>query len=250
MNNCRPALLCTLAVLGACSSSSNGVSNTTVRSPTTATTTVTTTAAGPTVPAGPIQVSDNTPLAPGRQYQVPRTVLQRDIHFTATDSTRQAYSASGFLAVTADKNGAQPLLVIIDLATAHVFRDPHADFSTFDTKDDVLAATNPVPDDFLGYLAQLPGLTAGAVATTQFLGVPARAMTYKVTSTKGGFPCAVGRTQACLLALFVTSGPTIGYFEGDSGTYYELQVDGRRLVAQVTDRPGAADLVAGFVLGE
>jgi hypothetical protein len=79
--------------------------------------------------------------------------------------------------------------------------------------------------------------------------VPAKAMTYKVDSTDGGFQCGKDDTSPCLLVLFVTTGPTIALHKGDSGTFYDLQIADRRLVVEVTDHFGAADFLKSFTFG-
>jgi hypothetical protein len=199
--------------------------------------------------AGVVSISGNLALTSGTKYAVLQNVLQRSIGFTATDISKQAIVTPGFFGVTADANGAQPLVGFMDLANSRVFRDPHADFSTFATASDVVNATDPVPDDFLAVVAKLPGMTAGAVTTTTFLGVPAKAMTYKVDSTDGGFQCGKDDTSPCLLVLFVTTGPTIALHKGDTGTFYDLQISGRRIVVEVTDHAGTADLLSSFTFG-
>jgi hypothetical protein len=199
--------------------------------------------------AGVVSISGNLALTSGTKYAVLQNVLQRSIGFTATDISKKAFVTPGFFIVTADANGAQPLVGFMDLANSRVFRDPHADFSTFATVSDVLNATDPVPDDFLALVAKLPGITSGAVSTTTFLGVPAKAMTYKVDSTDGGFQCGKDDTSPCLLVLFVTTGPTIALHKGNTGTFYDLQISGRRIVVEVTDHAGTADLLSTFTFG-
>jgi hypothetical protein len=196
-----------------------------------------------------VTISSNVPLTAGTKYSLAPTVLQRTLGFTATETSKQAIVTPGFVGIAADANGAQPLIAFMDLSNSRVFRDPLADLSTFSNGGDVINATDPVPADFLAYIAKLPGMTAGAVSATTFLGVPAKAMTYKVDSTDGGFRCGKDDASPCLLALFVTTGPIIALHKGDSGTIYDLQISGRRLIAEVTDRAGAADLVKAFTFG-
>jgi hypothetical protein len=245
----RSAAFVTAIVLVAACSSSKGAAPTTVGSTGGSTATVSPTQPPATNAAGVVTISSNVALTTGTKYSVIPSALQRSVTFTGTDASKQAFVTPGFLGIAADVNGAQPLIGFMDLANSRVFRDPHVDFSTFSNASDVVNATDPVPTDFLGHVAKLPGMTAGAVTDTTFLGVPAKAMTYKVDSTDGGFRCGKDDTSPCLLVLFVTTGPTIALHKGDSGTFYDLQISGRRLVAEVTDHAGAADLLKTFTFG-
>jgi hypothetical protein len=245
----RSAAFVTAIVLVAACSSSKGATPTSAGNSGGSTPTVSPTQPPATNAAGVVTIASNVPLTSGTKYSVVSTVLQRTIAFTGTDASKQAFVTPGFLGISADTTGAQPLIGLMDLANSRVFRDPHADFSTFSNASDVINATDPVPADFLGHIAQLPGVTAGAVTDTTFLGVPAKAMTYKVDSTDGGFQCGKDDTSPCLLVLFVTTGPTIALHKGDSGTFYDLQISGRRLVAEVTDHAGATDLLKTFTFG-
>jgi hypothetical protein len=237
-----------LLLIAACSSSKGATPTTGGNSSRTGSTTATVPATKPptTKPGDPVTISSNVALTAGTKYAVLETVLQRKIGFTASDASKQAFVTPGFFGVTADANGAQPLVGFMDLANSRVFRDPHVDFSTFATAGDVVNATDPVPADFLAFAAKLPGMTAGAVTDTTFLGVPAKAMTYKVDSTDGAFQCGKDNPAPCLLVLFVTTGPTIALHKGDTGTFYDLQISGRRILVEVTDQPGATDLLKTF----
>ena len=242
------AFVATILLVAACSSSKPAATATTV-APAGTGATVAPTRPPVTNAAGVVSIGSNQALTAGTTYAVVPNVLQRSIGFTATDASKQAFVTPGFFGVTADANGAQPLVGFMDLANSRVFRDPHVDFSTFANASDVVAATDPVPDDFLAFVGKLPGMTAGAVTTTTFLGVPATSMTYKVDSADGGFQCGKDDTSPCLLVLFVTTGPTIALHKGDTGTFYDLQISGRRLVVEVTDHAGTADLLKTFTFG-
>jgi hypothetical protein len=251
----RSAAFVTAIVLVAACSSSKGASPTTpTTSGSTGTAATTVAPVAPTQPpatnaSGEVTISGNLALTSGTKYSVLQRVLQRTIGFTATDTSKEAFVTPGFFGVTADAKGAQPLIAFIDLANSRVFRDPHADFSTFATAADVVNVTDAVPADFLATAAKLPGMTVGTVADTTFLGVPAKSMTYKVDSTDGAFQCGKDDPSPCLLVLFVTTGPTIALHKGDSGTFYDLQISGRRILVEVTDHPGATDLLKTFTFG-
>jgi hypothetical protein len=242
------AFVSAIVLIAACSSSKAGPTATT-GAPVGTGVTVAPTQPPATNATGEVSISGNLALTAGTKYAVLQNVLQRSIGFTATDASKQAFVTPGFVGISADANGAQPLVGFMDLANSRVFRDPHADFSTFASAGDVVNATDPVPADFLAFIGKLPGMTAGTVSTTTFLGVPAKAMTYKVDSTDGGFQCGKDDASPCLLVLFVTTGPTVALHKGDSGTFYDLQISGRRLVVEVTDHAGTADLLKTFTFG-
>ena len=243
------AFVTAIVLVAACSSSSSkGATPTTVGN-SGGTATVSPTQPPVTNANGVVTIGSNTPLTSGTKYAVANTALQASIEFTASDVSKQAFITPGFFGIAADTNGAEPLAAFIDLANSRVFRDPHVDFTKFANAGDVLNATDPVPAEFLTFLAHLPGMTVGVPSSTTFLGVPATSVTYKVDSVDGGFQCGSDNPAPCLLVLFVTTGPTIALHTGDSGTLYALQVSGRRLLVEVTDHAGATDLLKTFTFG-
>ena len=88
----------------------------------------------------------------------------------------------------------------------------------------------------------MPGITVGPVVETTVDGRPARSMTYEFGPTANGLPCDATSTAGCLAALWNPNGVIMVYAGGETGTVYELMVDGSRALIDVTTRPGAQDM--------
>lgn len=85
-------------------------------------------------------------------------------------------------------------------------------------------------------------MTTGEIVDTTFLERPARSMTFTVGSNEGGHAIAPG-TEPLLLTFFSPSGITMTYEPGISGTLYSLELDGKPILAEVTDFEGAHEFV-------
>ena len=51
-----------------------------------------------------------------------------------------------------------------------------------------------------------------------------------------------------LLTLFSPSGLSVSYDPGDAGTMYLLEVDGKPVLVDVTDKPGATEFAATMAI--
>ena len=228
------------------SSSSNGATSSVA-----ATDPATTDAPAPTttelVPAAP----QLRPLDAGGTYRLGKGVIGRSMSFTTFVDGTFAYLANGFFGATLDKTGTEVLMSVTDLARARVFTDPVADLDSLNATSQLDASTTAAPSDFLAYFATLPSVIVGPIETTEFAGFPARSMSYSVGSFDGGFACFGSDRGACLLSIYVqNSGVVQTYWDGDSGTLYELTIDGRTVLVDVSDREGAAETAASLVIGD
>jgi hypothetical protein len=204
----------------------------------------------PPTTALPPALPNGQPLTAGTTYRVGRSVLGRSMTFTPAIDGTLAMAFDGFFGSSTDALGTEVLVGITDLSGARTFPDPSIDVSVDPGSDALDAATVPAPDDFLAYFAALPYVTVGAVETTVFGGFPARSMTYVVDTVETGSPCFGSDRGACLLSLYLPPRVLANYWAGDSGTFYEVTIDGGTFLVEVTDREGAAETAAGIAIGD
>ncbi len=246
-------LVATTSLLAACGSSDSTESAETVAATTVAeATTVEPTTAPPTTVAPTTTVLEPRTYDPtkilheGFFYTAGTVAIGAEIIFTATDRSRYSNNLPGFFSVQGQASGDETLLSLNDLSTMFVFKDPLQDFATLGRDNSaLLAASDPVPADFLAYVQGLPGVTAGPVTDAEFAGLPARSMTYEV----GDFPgvVCVG-TKPCLWTTFAPAGISVYYNPGDSGTFYVFDVAGRSVLADVQNRDGVAEFIATMTI--
>ncbi len=201
-------------------------------------------------------------LPAGASYRLARSVIGRALQFTnPTDGTIAVSGPGGFF-VAADLAGTEPLLGVFDLEKARMFTDPLVDLGATTTRPPrpgfgsdadaaaLTAATEAPPADYLAYFAALPGVEAGEVMTTEFAGLPAAAMSWRVGAFDGGYPCFDSPRGNCVITLWFDVGVVASYWTGDVGTTYVIDIDGTTVVVEVPDRPGAQELADSLVIGD
>jgi len=196
------------------------------------------------------------PLTAGTSYRVARSVIGRSLQFTnPTDGTFGFPNPAGFV-VSVDAAGAEPLVAVVDLAALRVFTDPLVDVEAIsaDGVAALTAATATPPTDFLAYFAALPGVEAGEVTTAEFAGLPAKAMTWRFGAFDGGHPCSGAARGNCVATTWLDDAYRNGWIStyriGDVGTTYVIDIDGKTVVVEVQDRPGAQQTADSIVIGD
>ncbi|MEO6572132.1 MAG: hypothetical protein ABIO83_11370 [Ilumatobacteraceae bacterium] len=218
------------------------------------TTTVPATAAAPTVtevlpPGMPIAK----PLPADTTYRIGRSVLGRGIQITnPVEGAWGQWDRGGFV-LTSSGDGGQVLIAAVDLAAARIFTDPLVDTSALPDETALTAATSEPPADYLSFFAGLPGIEVGRVTDTEFAGRPARAMSWTFGPFEGGSPCVLDGNCVSTIWFRGTRGDggrISTYTSGDAGTTYVLDLDGRTVVFEVPDRPGAQEAADSLVIGD
>ncbi|MGI9051652.1 MAG: hypothetical protein ACR2HQ_03220 [Ilumatobacteraceae bacterium] len=238
----------TLAVVGAVTTATQ--EPTTSEASSTSSALVETTAGSAATSSAPIEtpavaMPEATPLVGGTRYVVPgaNSALTPSVTvgFTAPFDGVFGVALDGLVGVALDEEGFAPLITIAALDRAVAVKDPVVDFSNLVISDESADTVEDVPVDYLAWFAERPGITAGPVTEARFGGLAARSMSYEVGAVPGAFPCAPD-LPPCLAWLYFRVGILITNYEGDVGTLYELDVDGRRVLVDVADEDGAAQL--------
>jgi hypothetical protein len=188
-------------------------------------------------------------LEAGVTYRLGKAPLERPVWLTnPIDGATGGATRGGFF-LSEDEAGLEVLLLVIDLAHTKFLADPLIDSNSLISQQAVDAAATDPPDDYLAHFASLPGVTAGEVYESEFAGFPARALDWHVDTVEGGFPCGDPAKGNCLnvtaSSVWITQ-----YRAGDTGTTYVFELDGRPIVAEVQDRPGAQEAAESVIIGE
>jgi len=202
------------------------------------------------------------PLTAGSSYRLAKSVIGRAMQFTnPTDGTFGVSGPGGFF-VSADQAGLEPLVGVFDLMESRAFIDSLIDLGATTSTPPrpgalsdadaaaLTAATETPPADYLAYFAALPGVETGEVTTTEFAGHPATAMTWSFGAFDGGHPCFGSTRGNCVVTLWFAVGAVASYWTGDAGTTYVIDIDGRTVVVEVRDRPGAQQTADSVVIGD
>ena len=144
-------------------------------------------------------------------------------------------------ALSLDEAGTQGLISIYSLDRLRTFIDPFVDLMAI-PPGGTQAVTETVATDYLAWVGALPGVTVGSVKETSVDGWPARSITYEVGPSPNGLPCDDTSLAGCLFTLWNPAGSTSFYVPNDTGTLYEVVVDGSRALVDVSFRPGAQEM--------
>ena len=213
-----------------------------------ATTEAPTTAAAAPADETPIEVPFGKPLGAGTTYLLGDSAVGREMQFTNSIDGTFATNSGGLFFLTADVRGNKPMVAVFDLADARVFTDPLLDFNAVLMDSTIDESVQDAPTDYLAYFAALPGVEASDVTTTEYLGFPAQTMTWEINEFDGGYPCPPSRSRNCFVTIWLDYGWANTYFAGDSGTTYVLDIDGKSVVVEVQDVPGARDAADSLVI--
>lgn len=245
-------LLAAVTLLTACGSSDSSSQPADTEAATTAveastTASPTTEAPTTTAPAEPRTFDPTKILHEGILYTAGDVAIGTEITFTATDKSRYSNNLPGFFSVQSQASGDETLLSLGDLSTAFVFKNPLDDLRSYGGDNAaLLAASEPVPEDFFAYFSNLPGVTVGPITDTEFAGFAARSMSYQVGDFDG---VSCSGVELCLLTTFQPSGLSYVYYPGDHGVLYIFEVAGRRILADMTGYDGAAEFIATLKIG-
>ncbi len=215
---------------------------------TTAATDAPTTDVAPPADESPIDVPFKEPLVAGTTYLLGDSAVGREMQFTNSLAGTFATNSLGLFFLTADITGNKPMVAVFDLAEARVFADPLLDFNAALMNSTIDENVQDPPTDYLAYFAALPGVDASDATTTEYLGFPAQTMTWEVSAFDGGYPCPPSRSRNCFVTIWLDYGWANTYFDGDSGTTYVLDIDGKSIVVEVQDVPGARDAADSIVI--
>lgn len=138
------------------------------------------------------------------------------------------------------KNGHPELGADADLSGVAIPADPRVDIADLLLPDGSpnLTSLLPLPDDWFGYLASLPGLTVGAPSPTSFGQITGDAVTYEVEEMSDAPQpfCANG------LLAWVELESSWCLVEGEVGTILVAEADGERFELNVgTNEHATAD---------
>lgn len=198
----------------------------------------------------PIDVPFKEPLAAGTTYLLGDSAVGREMQFTNSIDGTFATNSSGLFFLTADITGNKPMVGVFDLGDAHVFTDPLLDFNAALGNFTIDENVEDPPSDYLAYFAGLPGVEASDVTTTEYLGFPAQMMTWEVNAFDGGYPCPPSLSRNCFVTIWLDYGWANTYFPDDSGTTYVLDIDGKSIIIEVQDVPGAREAADSIVIAD
>lgn len=182
-------------------------------------------------------------LEPGRVYVNPLTEGAVQLSFRAPSKKGYVFALDGTIYLSSDSQGEQSLVVLLDLDMTDVVTSATIDLDATADSDGM-----PAPGDTLAWFAALAGVTAGPETSAAFAGQSAKSITYTVSSFEGEGHCASNSEGVCLPAFLTPTGFDLYYRSGDAGTMYQLDVDGHRVLVDVSDRPGATELADSMTL--
>jgi hypothetical protein len=155
-----------------------------------------------------------------------------------------SYIEQGLFGLSLDPDGNEPLLTAVMLENAGVYRPNSVDGQQLLTNDDLLAVTEPAPDDVLSWFTARPYVQAGPATETELGGYPARSVTYTIGDVEGSLPCTP-EPVGCMWSV-VLGDTSVVHLVGDTGTLYQVDVDGAPVLVDVSDRDGAEEIATAM----
>jgi hypothetical protein len=239
------AVLVTAAA--ACGSDSKAASSTqssggTSTSSSTTTTTVVESIAASSASDDAQPMPQQTALQGGVRYKVTDARVPVDVTFKAVDGG-YGISPGALFSHSLDEAGNEPLVSSFYLEQARTFTqvDPPVDERT-----NFIAVTEPAKGDYLAYISSNPAFTVGPIQDTTVDGRPARSMHFEMSAAEGSTTTCGRPGITCVAVTYFTSGITVIYAPGESGTLYQFDVDGHTVVVDVADRPQAPAVLASL----
>lgn len=252
----RSTGLASLLTLVACGSSTN-----TVEPPTTSTVDVSTTlavsggveAAGAATadagggrPEGSTPMRYGAPIEPGRAYHSGTEfgIDGLEVRVTGASVATHPDVVPSIVSITADPGGSDNLVTVFVPQQTGWFADATVPLAEIITLEDVVAndVDRSEPIEFFEWFADRPFVEAEPVEVGEFLGLPARTMSYRILDDAAGQSCAPN-LPTCFPVLS-SGGTAIVYLAGQTGTMYEIDpTDGFPVVVDVADDPVAAEIV-------
>ena len=170
--------------------------------------------------------------------------VQSDVTITLTSPvTATSYLRRGWLGLSSDAFGFDSLVTVVLVDSgATFFGQSSFDGSQLITAEDINAVVEPMPADFLAWFTARPYVDASATSDLEFGGHPARSLDYAIVEVDGAVPCGP-EPVGCVWSVNVGDTAVV-HLVGDRGTMLEVDVDGRRLIVDVADRDGAAEIAA------
>jgi len=187
------------------------------------------------------EIRDGVPTEKGKTYAIIDPTTGTGFSFVSSVDGAYPFLVINQASLSLDEAGSQGLISIYSLDRLRTFIDPTTDVMSI-PPGGAEAVTEPVATDYLAWVGALPGVTVGPVEETTVDGWPARSMTYEFGPSLNGLPCDDTSLAGCLFTLWNPAGSVSYYPPSDTGTLYEVVVDGSRALIDVSFRPGAQEM--------
>jgi len=187
------------------------------------------------------ELRDGVPTEMGKTYAIIDPSSGTGFSLVSSVDGAYPFLAINVAALSLDEAGSQGLIGIYSLDRLRTFIDPFVDIMAI-PPDGTEAVTEPVATDYLAWVGALPGVTVGPVEETTVDGWPARSMTYEFTPGPSGLACDETSLAGCIFTLWNPAGSASYYLPDDTGTLFEVVVDGSRALVDVSFRPGAQEM--------
>ncbi len=184
------------------------------------------------------ELRDGVPTEKGTTYAIIDPTSGTGFSFVSSVDGAYPFLVVNVASLSLDPEGNESLLGMYSLDQLRTFLDPTIDLMSV-PESEIETITEPSPPDYLAWVAALPGVTVGPVEEATVDGWPARSMTYEFGPSHNGQPCDATSLSGCLFALWNPAGSVTYYIPNDTGTMYEVMVDGHRALVDVSFRPGA-----------
>jgi len=187
------------------------------------------------------ELRDGVPTEKGKTYAIIDPSSGTGFSLVSSVDGAYPFLVINVAALALDEAGSQGLIGIYSLDRLRTFIDPFVDLMAI-PPDGTEAVTESVVSDYLGWVGALPGVTVGPVEETTVDGWPARSMKYEFTPGPSGLACDETSLAGCIFTLWNPAGSASYYLPDDTGTLYEVVVDGSRALVDVSFRPGAQEM--------
>lgn len=188
------------------------------------------------------ELRDGVPTEAGTTYAIINPSTGGGFSFVSSVDGAFPFLAINVAALSLDEAGSQGLFSVSALDNLRTFLDPSVDFMSIPV-DGFEAVTEPVASDYLAWVAALPGATVGPIEETTVDGWPARSMTYEFGPSPNGLACDDTSLAGCIFTLSNPAGGSASYYlPNDTGTLYEVVVDGSRVLIELSIRPGVQEM--------
>ncbi len=187
------------------------------------------------------QLRDGVPMNKGTLYAIIDPTSGTGISIVSSVDVAYPFLLSNSASFSLDPTGIEGLVGVSSLDHLRTFIDPTVDIMQI-PPEDLQSVTEPAAADFLAWISGLPGVTVGPVEETTVDGWPSRSMTYAFGPSHNGLPCDDTSLAGCVVTLWNPAGSVSFYAPNDTGTLYDVVVDGSRALIDVTSRPGAQEM--------
>ena len=187
------------------------------------------------------ELRDGVPTEKGKTYAIIDPSSGTGFSLMSSVDGLYPFLAINTAALSLDEAGVEGMIGIYSLDRLRTFIDPNVDIFQI-PPDELEAVTEPIAVDYLTWVGGLPGVTVGPIEETIVDGWPARSMTYAFGPSANGLPCDDKSLAGCVFTLWNPAGSVSFYPPSETGTLYEVLVDGSRALVDVAFRSGAQEL--------